>query len=90
MHINRKTLIMFFCLFSPVLISAHAASDLAGWGRNNMHGSFIDTACTIAVDSCEQSIDMGVFPWSILFVMGRGSKYFSIDLIDCVLEHSGK
>lgn len=91
MHINRKTLIVFFWLFPPVLISAYAAGDLAGWGRVNMQGSIIDTACAIALDSREQSIDMGVVPVADIIRDGHGrSKSFSIDLVDCVLERPGK
>jgi type 1 fimbria pilin len=91
MHINRKTLIVFSCIFPPLLFSAYAASDLAGWGRVNMQGSIIDTACAIAVDSREQSIDMGVIPMADIIRDGQGrSKPFSIDLVDCVLGRLGK
>jgi type 1 fimbria pilin len=91
MHINRKTLIVFSCLFIPVLFSAYAAGGLAGWGRVNMQGSIIDTACAIAVDSREQSIDMGVIPVADIIRDGQGrSKPFSIALVDCVLDRPGK
>lgn len=90
MHINKKTLIVFSCLFPSVLFSAYAAGDLAGWGRINMQGSIIDTACAIAVDSREQSIDMGVIPVADIIRDGQGrSKPFSIVLIDCVLDRPG-
>ncbi|VTR51655.1 P pilus assembly protein, pilin FimA [Serratia fonticola] len=59
MPINNKTLIVFSCLLFPATFSSHAAAGLAGWGRVNMQGSIIDTACAIAVESREQSIDMG-------------------------------
>ncbi|MGN7975530.1 fimbrial protein [Serratia sp. 22264] len=91
MHINSKTLIVFSCLFSPVLFSAYAAGGLAGWGRVNMQGSIIDTACAIAVDSREQSIDMGVIPVADIIRDGQGRrKPFSIGLVNCVLERQGK
>ncbi|MDT3254055.1 fimbrial protein [Serratia sp. root2] len=91
MYINRKTLIVFSCLFLSVSFSARAAGDLAGWGRVNMQGSIIDTACAIAVDSREQSIDMGVIPVADIIRDGQGrSKSFSIDLVNCVLERPGK
>lgn len=92
MHINRNTLIVFSCLFPLTLFAAHAvASGLGGMGRVNMQGSIIDTACAIAVDSREQSIDMGVIPLADIVRDGHGhSKPFSIDLINCVLERPGK
>lgn len=91
MRINRKTLIVFSCLFSPVLFSAYAAGGLAGWGRVNMQGSVIDTACAIAVDNREQSVDMGVIPVADIIRDGQGhSKPFSIDLMNCVLDRPGK
>lgn len=86
MHINNKILIVFSCLLFPVLFSAHAGG-LAGWGQVNMQGSIIDTACAIAVDSREQSIDMGVVPVVDIIRDGQGrSQPFSIDLINCVLD----
>ncbi|TXE66630.1 fimbrial protein [Serratia nematodiphila] len=91
MHINNNVLLVFSCLLSPVLSSACAAGGLAGWGVVNMQGSIIDTACAIAVDSREQSIDMGVIPMADIIRDGQGrSKPFSIDLINCVLERPGK
>ncbi|WP_447885650.1 fimbrial protein [Serratia fonticola] len=91
MHINRNTLIIFPCLFFFALFSVHAVGGLAGWGRVNMQGSIIDTACAIAVDSREQSIDMGVIPVADIIRDGQGrSKSFSIDLVNCVLERPGK
>lgn len=55
-----------------------------------MQGSIIDTACAIAVDSREQSIDMGVIPVSDIIRDGQGRRTnFSIHLIDCVLERQG-
>jgi type 1 fimbria pilin len=90
MHMNRRILIVFSCLFFSVFIPAHAAGGMAGWGRVNMQGSIIDTACAIAVDSREQSIDMGVIPLADIIRDGQGrSKPFSIDLVNCVLERPG-
>lgn len=56
-----------------------------------MQGSIIDTACAIAVDSREQSIDMGVIPVADIIRDGQGrSKLFSIHLVNCVLKHPEK
>ncbi|CAI0837296.1 PAP fimbrial minor pilin protein precursor [Serratia quinivorans] len=91
MHINRKTLIVFSSLLPQLFFSVQAAGGLAGWGVVNMQGSIIDTACAIAVDSREQSIDMGIIPVADIIRDGQGrSKPFSIDLINCVLERPGK
>ncbi|AMG98900.1 MAG: fimbrial protein [Enterobacter asburiae] len=89
MHFNRKAIIVFSCLFSPVFFISAQAAD--GWGRVNMQGSIIDTACAIAVDSREQSIDMGVIPVADIIRVGEGrSKSFSLVLVDCLLERPGK
>ncbi|WP_273830953.1 fimbrial protein [Serratia bockelmannii] len=91
MHINRNVLIVFSCLFSSVIIPAYAVGGQAGWGRVNMQGSIIDTACAIAVDSREQSIDMGIIPLADIIRDGQGrSKPFSIDLVNCVLGRPGR
>ncbi len=91
MHMKRKPLIVFSCFFSSVLFSAYAVGGLANWGRVNMQGSIIDTACAIAVDSREQSVNMGVIPVADIIRDGQGhSKPFSIDLMNCVLYRPGK
>ncbi|WP_193161045.1 fimbrial protein [Serratia ureilytica] len=91
MHINRNALIVFSWIFFTVLFSAYAAGDLAGWGRVNIQGSIIDTACAIAVDNRDQSIDMGVIPVADIIRDGQGrSKPFSINLVDCVLGRQDK
>jgi len=83
-----KVIIVFSYLLLPVFFSAQAAD---GWGRVSMQGSIIDTACAIALDSREQSIDMGVIPVADIIRDGQGrSKSFSIFLIDCVLERPWK
>jgi len=91
MQVNSKVHGVFFCLFSLVAFSAQAGSAVQGWGRVNMQGSIIDAACAIAVESREQTIDMGVTPLAEIQRDGRGaSKPFSIKLVNCVLERPGK
>lgn len=91
MPINTQPLIVFSCLLFTALLPSHATAGLAGWGRVNMQGSIIDTACAIAVDSREQSVDMGVIPVADIIRDGQGrSKPFSIRLVDCVLARPGK
>nr|WP_181375177.1 fimbrial protein [Pectobacterium carotovorum]ALG88717.1 PAP fimbrial minor pilin protein precursor [Pectobacterium carotovorum] len=88
---NRKVLTVFLCLSIPLFVFARTADNLAGWGRVNMQGSIIDTACAIALDSREQTIDMGVVPVADIVRDGQSrSKPFSIDLVDCVLDRQGK
>ncbi|MGQ8776491.1 fimbrial protein [Serratia sp. NA_112.1] len=88
---KRTVLSVFLCLSPAVFISAPAAGNLAGWGQVNMQGSIIDTACAIAVDSRDQSVDMGIIPLADIIRDGQGrSKPFSIDLVNCVLDRPGK
>lgn len=57
-----------------------------------MHGAIIETACAIAIESQDQSVDMEVTPLSDIIRDGQGSiKSFSIELINCVFErHDNK
>jgi len=89
--IKTSFFIVFSCLFSLGAFSAHAAHSVQGWGRVNMQGAIIDTACAIAVDSREQTIDMDVVPLADIIRDGQGrSKPFSIKLVNCILERPGK
>ncbi|WP_239511973.1 fimbrial protein [Enterobacter bugandensis] len=52
-----------------------------------MQGAIIDTACAIATESRDQSIDMGTIPFADFIRNGQGrAKYFSIKLINCFIE----
>ncbi|MEX2944257.1 fimbrial protein [Serratia fonticola] len=87
MSIKQMSFIVFPCLFPFLIYSAHAAN----WGRVNMQGAIIDTACAISVASREQTIDMGIVPLGEVARDGQGrSKPFSIDLVNCVTERPGK
>ncbi len=58
----------------------------AGWGRVNMQGSIIETACAIDTQSRDQTIDMDTAPVSQIARDGQGvSRPFSIRLVNCVL-----
>lgn len=81
-------------VFSSIFILAHislqamAAVSSQGWGRVNMQGAIIDTACTITIESRDQTIDMEVVPLADIIRDGQGrSKPFSIELVNCILEH---
>ncbi len=79
-------LIVFSCMFIPFKCS-FAGSSYFGWGVLNMQGAIIDTACAIAIDSRDQTINMDVVPISEIIRDGQGrSKPFAIELINCVLE----
>jgi len=66
--------------------SAQAAYQTHNWGRVNMQGTIIDTACAIAAGSREQAIDMERVPVKDIILDGQGiTKPFSIELINCVL-----
>ncbi|CAI0905637.1 PAP fimbrial minor pilin protein precursor [Serratia proteamaculans] len=61
----------------------------AGWGRVNMQGSIIETACAIDTQSRDQTIDMDTAPVSQIARDGQGvSRQFSIRLINCLLERA--
>lgn len=56
-----------------------------------MQGTIIDTACAIAVESREQTIDMDTIPLADIIRDGQGrSKPFSIRLINCITERPGR
>ncbi|MGQ6230881.1 fimbrial protein [Serratia sp. IR-2025] len=85
----KKMIFVFSFIFSlPYLQSRVLASDsLQGWGRVNMQGAIVDTACAIAVGSRDQTIDMEVLPVSDIIRDGQGrNKPFSIELVNCILE----
>ncbi|WP_258090195.1 fimbrial protein [Serratia liquefaciens] len=65
----------------------NSQATAAGWGRVNMQGAVIETACAIDTDSRDQTIDMSVLPLSQIMRDGQGlTRPFSIRLINCVLE----
>lgn len=56
-----------------------------------MQGAIIDTACAIAVESQEQTIDMEVVPLADIIRDGQGrTKPFSIKLVNCITERPEK
>lgn len=70
---------------SPV--AGEAASAPAGWGRVNMEGAILDTACAIEAGSRDQSIDMSTLPINQIIRDGQGAaKPFTIRLVNCVLS----
>lgn len=73
-----------FCLL--MLLPMQSSVAAAGWGRVNMQGAVIETACAIDTNSRDQTIDMSVAPLSQIIRDGQGAiRPFSIRLINCVL-----
>ncbi|UTO00475.1 fimbrial protein [Serratia nematodiphila] len=91
MRIDTAIFLVASCLFSVSCFTTQAANSVQGWGQVNMQGSIIDTACAIAVESREQTIDMDAVPLADIIRDGQGrSKPFSIELVNCVLERAEK
>ncbi|MEE4412055.1 MULTISPECIES: fimbrial protein [unclassified Serratia (in: enterobacteria)] len=66
---------------------SQVANASQGWGRVNMEGAIIDTACAIAAGSRDQTIDMDTVPVSQIIRDGQGlTRPFTVELINCVLE----
>ncbi|AQT55473.1 pilin (plasmid) [Serratia marcescens] len=83
------TAVVFFCLSTLLPPPVLATSKLAGWGRVNMQGDIIDTACAIDVNSRDQTIDIGVVPLVDIVRDGQGrAKSFFINLVNCQIERS--
>ncbi|CAI0883176.1 PAP fimbrial minor pilin protein precursor [Serratia entomophila] len=96
--VNREYSMSYFpaklmlpCLLASLLManSAYAAHSTQGWGRVNMQGAIIDTACAISAGSREQVIDIGITPAADIMRDGSGGgRHFSIELINCVLSRA--
>lgn len=82
--------LMFFFIFitAPSFVLADISSQ--GWGRVNMKGIIVDTACSIFIGSRDQTIDMEVISISEIIREGKGpNKPFTIKLGNCVLSRQG-
>ncbi|BEM85138.1 pilin [Serratia marcescens] len=91
---NRFPLkLMLPCILAPLLFvnDAQATYTSQGWGRVNMQGAIIDTACAIAAGSRDQAIDMDTVPVADIIRDGRGvPRAFSIELVNCELSRAEK
>lgn len=77
------------CILITLFIGqvALAGEKAQGWGRVNMQGAIIDTACAIAAGSRDQTIDMDTVPVGNISRDGQGNtRSFIIELINCTLE----
>ncbi len=88
---KRLTVFVAFSLLSVLLSRPQgvAASAPSGWGRVNMEGAILDTACAIEAGSRDQSIDMSTLPLSQFVRDGQGgTRAFTIRLVNCVLSRA--
>lgn len=70
---NRAGAVLLASLaFAP----GHATSAAQGWGKVNMHGAIIDTACAIAAGSRDQTIDMDTIPLGQIIRDGQDDQTF--------------
>lgn len=84
-------ILMFSLMFIMATHSVQAMQPVQGWGRVNMQGAIIDTACTITVDSRDQTIDMDVVPLADIIRDGHGRvQSFNIELVNCELKRAGE
>lgn len=75
-----------FLFVNIFVVSAAEASEQQGWGKVNMVGAIIETACAIDTENRDQTINMGTLPISQIARDGQSlSKPFSIRLVNCVL-----
>ncbi|RJF53301.1 type 1 fimbrial protein [Serratia inhibens] len=88
---KRLTGYVAFSLLAVLLVRlpVATASTPAGWGRVNMEGAILDTACAIEAGSRDQSIEMSTLPLSQIIRDGQGlTKPFTIRLVNCVLSRA--
>lgn len=81
-------------LFITSLSYAHAMAgnpDEHGKGNISMRGEVVETACGIATESIDQTIDMGISAVSDILRDGKGNlRNFKIKLVNCVVPESLK
>lgn len=82
----KKTIFFLLLCLDLNFINPVLGKD-AGHGRLNMRGSIIESACTIDMNSLNQTVDLGVITVGELERNGRSSSIpFSINLINCTLK----
>ncbi|CAI0999853.1 PAP fimbrial minor pilin protein precursor [Serratia fonticola] len=83
--------IALFLLLNIVLVCQVQSTQPEGWGRVNMAGAIIETACAIDTRSRDQTINMGSLPASQIVRDGKsGIRPFSIQLVNCILAREDK
>lgn len=75
-----------------VFMSLSAEGQMGGgeYGKVNMRGSVVASACNIALESMDQHIDLGSLPINIVARDGQGPEHnFRLRLEDCELFRPG-
>jgi len=81
--------IIIFCHITSAT-HIYANSDY-GHGKVELNGEIVESACTIDMNSLDQTVDMGIIPISTLSRLGESKpKDFFITLIDCRWGESSK
>lgn len=87
--VNLNICYVVFSLLALGGLSLPALASSFGWGRVNMEGAILDTACAIDTGSRYQSIDLSSFPLGQIVRDGKSAaRPFSINLVHCVLQRS--
>ncbi|NTY86589.1 type 1 fimbrial protein [Serratia fonticola] len=85
MNISANKSLIYCLLFSFASPLAYSA-PVEAWGRVNMQGAIIETACAIDTLSRDQTIEMGTLPLSQIARDGRGlPRLFTVHLVRCSL-----
>ncbi|WP_411751858.1 fimbrial protein [Serratia sp. (in: enterobacteria)] len=83
-------IVVLSCMLIALPFTAIAGSSVRNMVFINMEGSIIDAACTIAVESRDQTVNMGVVPLNDIIRDGHGQgKSFTVKLLDCELDRPG-
>lgn len=80
-----------FLSLNIFFVSQAHSTQPQGWGRVNMVGAIIETACAIDTFNRDQTINMGSLPVSQIARDGQGGlRPFSIQLVNCILTREDK
>ncbi|WP_248006631.1 fimbrial protein [Serratia fonticola] len=80
-----------FMLLNIAFVGPVQSAQPQGWGRVNMAGAIIKTACAIGTLSQDQTINLGSLPASQIARDGQsGIRPFSIQLVNCILAREDK
>jgi type 1 fimbria pilin len=78
-HKYKYLLFSLFCFSSSIF-----ADDVFGHGQVDLSGEILESACTIDMNSFDQTIDFGITPISTILKFGESDiREFSINLVDC-------
>ncbi|ALH95495.1 fimbrial protein [Acinetobacter equi] len=81
---KKSQIIVFNLLLTSSMFSLVSAQDNIQRGLVNMRGEILESACTIDINSVDQTIDMGNIPVSSVRDNNENNiKEFELKLIDC-------